>query len=280
MKKFKLSVFAVFLAFIAVTLLSAKAFASAGDDLFNSKQYEAAADVFAADLQQNSSNAKKAAYDLLMLGQSLDKALSEINTKAERSCFRSGKGGSGGGGGKLCMVEFAEKLNAKYGPASFFYDEQQILIVYTGAQFRTILEKYPQSDVAEQADYLLLSKKLIGHPDTVLPQIKDFIERNKSGEFNRKGRLLWARINEDIWVIHRKWSWVLYNWSISPEELIVKAEPYRQEAIRSFESLIKDAPRSEEGKAAKKELEQLKKYEDDGKIYGIINESTIAGSGK
>lgn len=277
MKKFNLLAIIGLLAFFAAAIFSGDVFASAGESLFSSKQYEAAADVFTAELQQNSANPKKTAYNLLMLGQSLDKALGEINTKAERECFRSGKGGSGGGGGKLCMMEFAEKLNAKYGPASFVYDEQQILLVYTGAQFRTILEKYPKSDVAAQADYLLLSKKLIGSPDAVLPQIKDFIERNKSGEFNRKGQLLWARINEDIWVIHRKWSWVLYNWSISPEELIVKAEPYRQEAIRSFEELIKAAPRSEEGKAAKKELELLKKYQDDGKIYGIINESLLTG---
>lgn len=244
-----------------------------GDQLYNSGSYEAAAKWYVDFINQNPKDSKATPRALIMLGQSLDKMSDIINTKAERECFRSPKGSRG----TPCMNEFAANLNKIYGAGSFEYAENLVIIKYTGAHFKRASEEFSKSDLGPEAAYLVLTKNLIGHPDIVLPKIKAYMEKYKGGEWGRRGRLLWARINEDVWWVHRKWSWVLYNWSISPEELIVKAEPYRQEALKSFEDLYKKDGKTEEGQAAKREYDLLKNYQDDGKIYGIINESNIEG---
>lgn len=247
---------------------------AAGDQLFNSGKYEEAANWYLSFTKEHAGDSKLMPEAYIKLGESLEKMSDIINTRAERVCFRSG--------GKLrgtpCMQDYAAKLNATYGPGSFEYSEALVIIQYTGVHYNKVADEFPKSDLAAKSAYLRLSKNLVGHPEQVLPRIKAFTDKYKSGEWGRKGRLLWARMNEDIWWIHRKWSWVLYNWSISPEELIVKAEPYRQEALRSFEDLIKKDGGTPEGKMAKKEHELLKVYKDDGRLYGIVNESDITGT--
>lgn len=211
---------------------------------------------------------------LIKLGETLEKMSDPINTRAERECFRSPSKIKG----TPCVNAFVEKLNATYGTGSFEYLEQMVFIRYTGAHYKRAIAEFPNSPLASQVAYLYLIKNLIGHPEHVLPQIRDYTARYKDGEWGRKGRLLWARINEDIWWIHRKWSWVLYNWKLSDEELIVKAEPYRQEALRTFLELAEKDGRAEEGLAARGEYELLKAYKDDGKLYGIVNESDVKGT--
>ncbi len=210
---------------------------------------------------------------LIKLGTLLEGMVDSVNTKAERECFRSG-----GSKGAPCMKAYAEKLNAVYGKGSYEYNEHLVVIKYTGIQYKRAAGEFPKSKMAPEAEYLFLSKNLVGKPDDVLPRIKAFMKKYPSGEWGRRGLLLWARINEDIWWVHRKWAWILYGWSISPEELIVRAEPYRQKALKSFQELIVKDGKTEEGHAAKKEYELLKKYEDDGRIYGIINESDVSGT--
>ncbi len=244
-----------------------------GAKLYQAGDFAAAAKWCASYLKENAPGIDRAAV-LILLGNSLEKVTDSFNTDAEKECFRSGSKKDG----TACMQAYAEKLNSMYGASSFEYSEGAIYIRYTGAQYKEAIEKYPSSPYSAQAAYMELTKNLIGAPEVVLPRIKEFMAKYNAGEWGRQGRLLWARVNEDIWWIHRKWSWVLYNWKISPEDLIVKAEPYRQEALRTFEDIIKKDGSTEEGKAAKKEYELLKNYKDDGKLYGIVNESTVQGA--
>jgi tetratricopeptide (TPR) repeat protein len=255
-------------------LISAPAFANEGDDLFAAGKYEQAAGWFNQYIKDNPNNSKETPHALMGLAESLEKMSDIINTGAERQCFRSG-----GQKGTPCMNAYAEKLNSVYGAGSFQYMENMVFIRYTGAHYRRVADEFPKSDYAAEAAYRLLGKELVGHPDQVLPKIKAYMSKYPSGKWGRMGKLLWGRINEDIWWIHRKWSWVLYNWQISQEELIVKSEPYRQEALRTFEELMKKDGSTDEGKAAKREYDLLKSYKDDGAIYGIINESNVEGSG-
>ena len=234
---------------------------------------EAAAKAMVKAIDSDPKNENSTPELLIKLGTMLEGMVDTINTKAERVCFRSG-----GSKGTPCMKAFAEKLNAVYGRGSYEYNEDLVVIKYSGIQYKRAAEEFPKSKMAPEAEYLFLSKNLVGKPDEVLPRVKEFIKKYPSGEWGRRGELLWARINEDIWWVHRKWSWILYGWSISPEQLIIKAEPYRQEALRSFKELYTKNGRTEEGRAAKREYELLKKYEDDGRIYGIINESDAKGT--
>lgn len=245
-----------------------------GDQLFASGQYEEAAKWYVNFINEHPKDDKLTPPALLKLGEILEKMQDIINTRAERACFRSPVGLKG----TPCMNNFAKKLNAIYGSGSFEYSEQLVIIRYTGAHYNKMADEFPKSGLVSQAAYLKLTKSLVGHPDQVLPRIKEYMSKYKDGQWERKGRLIWARVNEDIWWIHRKWSWILYNWSISPEELIVRAEPYRQEALRTFEDLIKKDGRTEEGRIAKKEYDLLKNYQDDGRLYGIVNESDIQGT--
>lgn len=244
-----------------------------GDRLFDSGKFEEAAKWYLAFVRNNPNKSKETQAALIKIGHSLENIVDAINTTAERVCFRSGNSSKGA----ACMNKYAENLNAAYGAGAFEYSEQMVVIRYTGGHYKKVAEEFPNSDIAPEAAYLLLSKNLVGHPDEVLPKVEKYMDEYKTGFWGRKGRLLWARINEDVWWIHRKWSWVIYNWQISQEELIVKAEPYRQKALKAFDDLIKKDGSSEEGEIAKQERELLKNYKDDGRLYGIVNESSMGG---
>lgn len=266
--------FVIFLISSAATVSVNAASLTEGKDLFTAGRYETAAKWYANFVASNSADKKLLPEALVGLGISLEMLSDIINTQAEKECFRSGKSSQG----TQCMKAYANKLNTAYGAGSFEYLEQMVIIRYTGSHFKKVVDEFGNSEYAPGAAYKSLTKNLTGHMDVVLPRIKEFLSKYNNGEWHRRGLLLWARINEDIWWIHRKWSWLLYNWQISSEELIVKAEPYRQEALRTFEDIIKKYGNTEEGRAARKERDLLKDYKDDGKIYGIINESVTEGA--
>ncbi len=211
-------------------------------------------------------NQRKTPEALLKCARILDTLSETVSERAEKRCYWGKKGSPS------CMKQDVAKLNAKYGAGSFKYDHSLLYIPYTGIHYRQILNRFPRSKYADEADFYILLRELVGHPDTVLPKIKSFLSRHSGGEWNRKGLLLWARVNEDVWHIHRKWSWVLYNYQISPDELTVRAEPYRQEALRTYKKL-KGKGSTFEGQAAAREYAILNSGRDDGNIYSIVNDS-------
>ncbi len=235
------------------------------EKLMSGGQYQAAADLLLPEVQSGSASSKTQ----ILYGKALDQMTESINTDAEMQCYRR----AGAPRNPKCMDRYAEKLNQKYGAGAFQYDHSIITIRYTGAHFQSAASGATSQRDAAEADYNSLTKNLIGHPSEVLPRIENFLKKYPSGKWNRKGMLLLARVNEDIWWVHRKWAWLLYNWEISDEDLIVQGEKYRQEAMRLF----KKVRGGSEGKAAKRELKLLKKYQSDGKLYGIVNESDISG---
>lgn len=209
--------------------------------------------------------------DLIVLGRSLDHYSEQVNNDAEQACYR-GKGPRT----PKCMADYANKMNVKYGAGAFVFIPTQIIIRYTGTQYQQVIDKAPNSPEAAEAAYYLLEKNLIGTPDEVLGRVQDYINKYK-GPYNLKARLLYARLNEDLWWIHRKWAWMLYNGSVSEDELIVRGEKYRQAAIRAYEALIKKDGGTPEGKIAKQELAQVKSLQDDGKLYGIVSDAMTSG---
>lgn len=253
--------------FLSSSLIAADAEVKQAQEMFKNSDFSGAADVLSSYV-----SAKGAQVDpdvLLLYGKCLDKLTTKINTDAEIRCYRS----SGAPRTPKCMFDYAARLNTKYGAGSFEFFPSIISIKYQGAQFDRVVSEFPNSKAAAEADYLKLTKNLIGRPDEVLPKIQAFLQKYSSGEWNRKGMLLWARINENIWWIHKNWSWVLYNGAISEDELIIKGEEYRQEAIRSY----KKVKGGEEGKAASEELKLILDNKSSGKMYGILNESSIEG---
>lgn len=201
----------------------------------------------------------------------LEKISDSLTEKAEKACYWK----KGGGGSHACMQKFVNQYNQQYGAGAFELLAQLNVIRYTGVHYKQLIEKYPGSASAAEADFTLLSRHLVGSPDEVFPRVKDFLQRHPSGEWGCKGQLLLGRLNQDIWWIHKKWSWVLYNWKMSEEDLIVKAEPYRQEGLKLFEK-VSQSCKGEEKNAASAEYKLLKDYKDDGKFYGIINETMIS----
>ena len=209
--------------------------------------------------------------DLITLGRALDQYSEQVNNDAEQACYR-GKGPRT----PKCMADYANKMNTKYGAGAFQFIPTQIIIRYTGTHYQQIIDSYPNSPEAAEAAYYLLEKNLIGTPDEVLGRVQNYINKYK-GPYNLKARLLYARLNEDLWWIHRKWAWMLYNGSVSEDELIVRGEKYRQAAIKAYEALIKKDGGTPEGKIAKQELAQAKALQDDGKLYGIVSDAITSG---
>ncbi len=228
-----------------------------------------AAPAFAADapaaLQGDSPDA------LVALGRSLDQYANQVNEDAEQACYRGG-----GSHTPQCMVNYAEKMNAKYGAGAFQFIPTQIIIRYTGTHYQQVLDKYPNSPAAAEAAYYILEKNLIGNPDEVLGRVQAYIAKYK-GPYNLKARLLYARLNQDLWWIHRKWAWMLYNGSVSEDELVVRGEKYRQAALKAYEELIKKDGKTPDGKIAKQEYDMVKNNQDDGKLYGIVSDAQTSG---
>lgn len=239
---------------------------SEAEKLYKGGGYGNAADLLMPAVSSGQADPKA----VILYGKCLEGMTEEINTAAEMRCYR----GKGGSPTPNCMQSYAETMNSKYGAGSFEYNPSLVTIKYTGVHFGSAGLEAGGSEVAAEAAYNRLGKELVGSPSEVLSRINGFLEKYPKGEWNRKGQLLLARINEDIWWVHRNWAWLLYNWDMSQDELIVRGEKYRQTAMEAFKK-VKGGP---EGKAAKKELNMLLKYKSDGKMYGIVNESGIEGT--
>lgn len=260
----------VFLSFVALSpLLVGAGELDRGLELYADGDLQAAAEFFNNYARDNPGDSKRSPEALAYCGRILDGIADVLTGNAEKGCYWT----KGGAASPACMQKFAEQYNLRFGAGAFRYEHAITYIFYTGLHYEAILEKYPKSPYAPEAEFYLLLRGLVGHPDQVLPKIKSFLARHPKGEWNRKGLLLWARVNEDIWFVHRKWSWVLYNSVVAPEELMIRAEKYRKEALATYEKLMKDK-RTFEGIQAAREYEMLKDNRDDDKTYGIVNDST------
>ena len=252
------------------------AFASEVDNaraMIQSGQLEAGAQSLVRYIQANPDDSKQTPKALLLLGQTLDRLQDLFSERAEKSCYWA----KSGAGSPACMQTEAERLNAMYGPGSFKFVTDIAYVPYAGTHYQQLMSRFPKSDEAAEAEFQVLLKNLVGHPDTILPRVKDYLKRHTGGEANRRGLLLWARVNQDVWYIHRDWSWVLFNEKVSPDDLIVRAEPYRQEALRTFEQLIKKYPDTFEGQTAKREYDLLKANQNDEETYSILAD-TVGGA--
>lgn len=255
---------------VACLLFAATAQASPLDEGYameRSGNLEGAAKFFCGYSQSNLSDKKSAPESLIKCARLLDSLTDGFTERAEKKCYWSG------GGDPACMQREAAALNAQYGPGSFEYVHAIVYIPYTGVHYKVLMSKFPSSKYAQEADFYLLLRELVGHPDNVLPKVKAYLARHPKGEWHRKGLLLWARVNEDVWYVHRKWSWVLFNYQISPEELLIRSEPYRQEALRTYKTLMRDS-NTFEGQAAAREYAVLNDNRDDSAVYSIVNDSS------
>ncbi|MFH1830765.1 MAG: hypothetical protein ABH871_08340 [Pseudomonadota bacterium] len=227
----------------------------------------AAAQFFSQYVRSHPNDKKLTPEALAMTGRILDKLSDSLTGEAEKKCYWV----KGGARNPECMRTEAESFNAKFGPGSFKYEHAITFISYTGSQYKELLKRFPKSNYAPEAEFYILLQNLGGHPDQVLPRIKKFLADHKGGEWNRIGLLLWARVNEDIWHVHRKWSWVLFNEVVDPDELIIRAEPYRQEALKTYKNL--KGKKDFVGTKANEEYAKLNAQDDDGHLYSIVNDA-------
>lgn len=264
----------LFLGMLVLVLLCAAAprvYADAlseGRSLLEQGKLEEAAQFFNAYAQAHPRDKKLSPEALAMTGRILDALADSLTGAAEKKCYWK----KGAARNPDCMRTEAEALNRRFGAGAFVYEHAVTYIPYTGSHYRELLKRSSRSKYATEARFYLLLKELKGHPDKVLPRIRAFAKKYGKGKWKRPTELLWARVNEDIWYVHREWSWVLFNEVIDPEELIIRAEPYRQEALRTYAKIAggKDAL----GKMASSEYEKLKQNQDDGHLYSIVNDSS------
>lgn len=238
-----------------------------GKQLLADGDLKAAAEFFNGYARSHPNDSKSTPEALALCGRVLDAIADVLTGAAEKKCYWER-----GGGSPECMQREVQDYNNRYGDGAFRYEHAITYIYYTGSHYKQILERFPKSSYAAESDFYLLLHDLVGHPDIVLPKIKSFLSKYPKGEWNRKGLLLWARVNEDIWYVHRKWSWVLYNDVVATDELIVRAEKYRQEALKTYEKLMGDK-NTFEGRMAKNEYAPLKENRDDDVTYSIVNDS-------
>lgn len=239
-----------------------------GKALMRQGNLEVAAQFFNNYAQTHPKDKKRSAEALALTGRIMDAMADSLTGAAEKKCYWR-KGGARNPG---CMRREAAAYNAKFGPGSFEYEHAIVFISYTGSHYNELLRRYPRSKYATEARFYLLLRNLGGHPDKVLPRIREFSSKYGKGDWKRRTRLLWARVNEDIWYIHRKWSWVLYNEVIDEDELVIRAEPYRQEALRTYRKI--KGKNDFIGREAKREYEMLNANQDDGHIYSIVNDAS------
>ena len=228
----------------------------------------AAANLLAPVVRDRSGAAKERAKALVLMGQALERQRTHWNDEAEQRCYRSR------GGGAACMKQFAAELNARYGAGAFVHEPDLNILRYTGVHYQEAGAGGEGGDAAA-AQYHALEKNLVGKPDDVLPRVQAFLEKYPRGEWNRRGRLLLARLNEDIWWIHRNWWWLLYDWQYSEDELIIRGEKYRKAALQAYQEVLKVKKSDEVGQAARREYELVKANQSDNVLYGILTESML-----
>lgn len=261
----------VFIVLVACLLLPAAVRAGEldqGKQMMAAGDLEGAAEFFNRYALSHPNDATSTPEALVLAGRILDALVDQLTGKAEKSCYW----GKGGSRSPDCMQRFVDQYNARFGSGAFRYEHAVLYIPYTGLHYKMLASRFPKSPYAAEADFYLLLRDLIGHPDTVLPKVKAYLAKYPKGDWGRKGLLLWARVNEDVWYVHRKWSWVLYNYQLSPEDLIIKAEPYRQEALRTYERLLKDKG-TWEASVAEREYTLLKNNQEDPAVFSIVNDS-------
>jgi len=242
-------------------------------NMIQSGQLETGAQTLVRFIKANPNDSKQTPEALLLLGNTLNRLADVFSERVEMSCYW----GKGAGQSLACPQAEAQKLNALYGDGAFKFVTDIAYVPYSGIHFKEILDKFPKSSQAPEGEFQILLKNLVGHPKDVLPRVKSFLDKYRDGEMNRKALLLWARVNQDVWYIHHSWSWVIYNERYSQEELLVRAEPYRQEALKTYEKLINKYPGTFEATAGKSEYDSLKANQDDGETYSILQD-TIGGS--
>jgi hypothetical protein len=267
MKRIALPILLFALSFVNIASASADAL-DQGRDLMRHGRLEAAAQFFNDYARTHPRDKKLAPEALAMAGRILDALADSLTGEAEKKCYWR----KGGSRTPACMQREADAFNAKFGPGSFEYEHAITFISYTGAQYRELLRRYPNSKYATEARFYILLRNLVGHPDVVLPRIREFYSKYGKGEWKDRAQLLWARVNEDVWHVHRNWSWVIYNERLDQDELIIKAEPYRQEALKTYSKLKKK--KGFVGERARAEYEILNANRDDGHIYSIVNDSS------
>lgn len=258
-KLFRVLFFSFLLLSVSFNSFSKEDLYKKAENLFNSGEFQVAADILIAKVKESKAGSKVK----VLYGRCLEGMTEKINTDAEMKCYRSPKAPKH----FSCMKKYAENMNKKYGAGSFEYVHNIVTIRYSGMHYSGA----KNGNITSEAAYYELTKNLIGKPALVLENIDKYIEKYGKGVWRKRALLLKARINEDIWWIHKNWSWLLYDGRISEEDLLIQGEAYRQEAIKLFKKVRGGA----EGKMAKKELKLLKKSESDGKFYGIINESAV-----
>jgi len=241
---------------------------SEGKGMVSSGNLEGAAEFFSGYAAKNPKDREGAPEALALAGRLLDSLSDPLTGRAEKSCYW-GKGK----GSPDCMRRFAAEYNSRFGEGSFEYRGVVNMITYTGSHYRRLASQYPKSRYAPEADFYILLRGLVGQPDEVLKRVKAFLSKHRKGEWNRKGTLLLARVNADIWRVYRRQGWFLSNSRISKEDMIILAESYRQEAMKLYSKLMRDAE-SFEGKAAAREHEDLLNNRDEGIVYSIVNDST------
>ncbi len=238
-----------------------------GQKLIAAKRYEAAAIFFSRYAREHPGDKKYTPQALVQTGRLLDAMTDRISGKAEKHCYWR----RGAKRNPNCMRDEVGKLNGLFGAGAFRYEHAVTYILYTGLQYKEILKRFPKSEYVSEAKFFLLIHDLIGQPDVVLPRIKSFCKKTKRGWKDRCG-LLWARANEDTWYVLRKWSWVFYNDRLAPDELLIRSEPYRQEALRTFARLKRK--KGFVGESAKREWKILEENGEDRITYSIVNDSS------
>jgi len=250
------------------SLKCANAFASEVDDarnLIQSGQLETGAQTLVRFVKANPNDSTKTPEALLLLGKALDRLADVFSERVEMACYWGKSGES-----LACPRGEVEKLNSIYGAGAFRFITDIAYVPYTGIHYREVVERFPKSSQAPEAEFWLLLKNLVGSPETVLSRVKAFLDKHGDGEIGRKALLLWARVNEDIWNIYRQGGLAAFGTG----DLQSKAESYRQESIRAYEKLIGKYSGTFEATAAKRESGLLKAGQDDGETFSILQEST------
>lgn len=192
--------------------------------------------------------------------QELESLQDKLTEEAEKACYWGKKQTT-----SACMEEYVRKYNKQYGAGSFEYVPELNFIRYTGIHLRQA------GADSGTADYHALTRQLIGDPEAVIGRIENFLAKHPQGKWHRKGELLLGRIYQDLWWILKKGEGILIEGDRETRRR--KAEGYRSLGLSVLKEL--SATEGEEGRLARKEYRLLQSQKDDGKFYGIVQESLV-----
>jgi len=97
---------------------------------------------------------------------------------------------------KSYIDNYVRDLNRKYRAEVFSHPPLRLSIVYTNYHYRILLEKYPDSEYSDRAEFKVIQGELVGPASEVFAKVEAWLQKYPESDIRPEAWLLLARLYE------------------------------------------------------------------------------------